>query len=96
LSNELCSLKPRVDRLTKCVEFLLSNEGRVLKTKFYSAVIHSQRRFSYKEVLGILQRKPADPIEQMLHHAHELAQRIRRSVMGASIVMAFPSKRWRP
>ncbi|MGH7973737.1 MAG: RNB domain-containing ribonuclease, partial [Limisphaerales bacterium] len=30
LSNELCSLKPEVDRLTKSVEFLLSSEGRVL------------------------------------------------------------------
>ena len=29
LSNELCSLKPNVDRLTKCVEFLVSNDGRV-------------------------------------------------------------------
>ena len=52
LSNELCSLKPDVDRLTKCVEFLLSSEGRVLKTKFYPAVIHSKRRFTYKEVFG--------------------------------------------
>ena len=79
LSNELCSLKPNVDRLTKCVEFLVSNDGRVLNTKFYSAVIHSQRRFAYGDVLEILQRAPADdPIEQMLHHAHELAQKIRR------------------
>ena len=54
LSNELCSLKPNVDRLTKCVEFLVSNDGRVLNAKFYSAVIHSQRRFTYGEVLEIL------------------------------------------
>ena len=52
LSNELCSLKPNVDRLTKCVEFLLSGDGRVLKTKFYPAVIHSKRRFTYQEVFG--------------------------------------------
>ena len=58
LSNELCSLKPNVDRLTKCVEFLVSHDGRVLATKFYSAIIHSQRRFAYSEVLEILQRKP--------------------------------------
>ena len=58
LSNELCSLKPDVDRLTKCVEFLISNDGRVLNSKFYPAVIHSQRRFNYGEVLAILQRKP--------------------------------------
>jgi ribonuclease R len=29
LSNELCSLKPDVDRLTKCAEFFISNEGQV-------------------------------------------------------------------
>ncbi len=52
LSNELCSLKPNVDRLTKCVEFLVSNDGRVLSTKFYSAVIHSQRRFTYARGAG--------------------------------------------
>jgi len=28
LSNELCSLKPNVDRLTKCVEFLVAHDGR--------------------------------------------------------------------
>jgi len=96
LSNELCSLKPKVDRLTKCVEFLVSNEGRVLKTQFYSAVIYSQRRFTYKEVLGILQRKPADPIEQMLHHAHELAQRIRRLRFKAgSLDLDFPETKIR-
>jgi ribonuclease R len=97
LSNELCSLKPDVDRLTKCVEFLVSNDGRVLNAKFYSAVIHSQRRFTYGEVLEILQRKPAsDPIEQMLHQAHELAQRIRRSRFKAgSLDLDFPETRIR-
>ncbi len=97
LSNELCSLKPGVDRLTKCVEFLVSNEGRVLNAKFYSAVIHSQRRFSYGEVLTILQRKPApDPIEQMLHRAHELAQRIRRLRFKAgSLDLNFPETKIR-
>src|SRR5206468_3742248 len=70
LSNELCSLKPNVDRLAKCVEFLLSNDGQVLSTKFYAAVIHSKRRFSYPEVLQILQRKPAGDIERMLHDAN--------------------------
>jgi len=78
LSNGLCSLKPGVDRLTKCMEVLLSKEGRVLKTRFYSAVIHSQRRFTYREAFEVLQRRPDGPIETMLHAAHELAQRIRR------------------
>lgn len=96
LSNELCSLKPNVDRLTKCVEFVVSNEGRVLQTKFYPAVIHSKRRFSYQEVFGILQRKPAGEIEQMLHEAHELAQRIRRLRFNAgSLDLDFPETKIR-
>src|SRR6185503_17082012 len=80
LSNELCSLKPNVDRLTKCVEFIVANDGRVLSTKFYPAVVHSQRRFTYKEVFAILQRVgpeagAPESIVQMLHDAHELAQK---------------------
>ena len=97
LSNELCSLKPNVDRLTKCVEFLVANDGRVLSTKFHSAVIHSQRRFAYKQVLEILQRAPTDePIEQMLHQAHELAQKIRRARFKAgSLELDFPEMKIR-
>ena len=91
LSNELCSLKPNVDRLTKCVEFLISGEGRVLKTKFYPAVIHSKRRFTYKEVLAVLQREPQDAIERMLHEANSLAQKIRRLRFKAgSLDLDFP------
>ena len=96
LSNELCSLKPGVDRLTKCVEFLLSAEGRVLQTKFYPAVIRSQRRFSYKEALAVLLKKPTDPIAQMLHRANELAQRLRRARFKAgSLDLDFPETKIR-
>lgn len=96
LSNELCSLKPNVDRLTKCVEFVVSDDGRVLKTKFHSAVIHSQRRFTYKEALAVLQRKPVNGIEQMLHDANELAQRIRRLRFKAgSLDLDFPEMKIR-
>ena len=96
LSNELCSLKPNVDRLTKCVEFLVSDEGRVLKMRFYPAVIRSKRRFTYKEVLAILQRKPDDRIEQMLHDANALAQRIRRLRFKAgSLDLDFPEMKIR-
>ena len=96
LSNELCSLKPGVDRLTKCVEFLVSRDGHVLATRFYPAVIHSQRRFAYREVLELLQRPPAGPIERMLHDANELAQRIRRLRFKAgSLDLDFPESKIR-
>src|SRR5258705_12842881 len=44
----------------------------------------------------MLERKPADPIEQMLHHAHELAQRIRRLRFKAgSLDLDFPETKIR-
>lgn len=96
LSNELCSLKPNVDRLTKCVEFLIADDGRVLSSKFYAAVIHSKRRFSYQEAFGILQRKPSGPIEEMLHQANGLAQRIRRLRFKAgALELDFPEMKIR-
>jgi ribonuclease R len=96
LSNELCSLKPHVDRLTKCVEFLLSADGQVLKTHFYPALIRSQRRHNYKEVLTLLQREPTDAIEQMLHDANAMAQKIRRARFKAgSLDLDFPETKIR-
>ena len=96
LSNELCSLKPQVDRLTKCVEFLLSAEGQVLKTQFYAAVIRSQRRYNYRDVFALLQRPPVDPTEQMLHDVNGLAQKIRRARFKAgSLDLDFPETKVR-
>ena len=96
LSNELCSLKPQVDRLTKCVEFRLSPDGRVLESQFYPAVIHSRRRFSYREALEILGQPPSGPVEQMLHHANALAQKIRRLRFHAgALELDFPEMKIR-
>lgn len=91
LSNELCSLKPGVDRLTKCVEFLFSPEGHVLQTRFYPAVIHSRRRLTYAEALELIRGPARDPISRMLHQAHRLAQRLRqRRFAQGALDLDFP------
>ncbi len=96
LSNELCSLKPEVDRLTKCVEFLLSDGGQVLRTQFYPAIIHSRRRYHYREALEVLQRQPRDETERMLHHANQLAQKVRRARFAAGALdLNFPETKLR-
>ncbi len=77
LSNELCSLKPGVDRLARSVEFVLTESGRVEQVKFHSTVICSKRRYAYEEAMAVLERKPSDDIERMLHDAHRLAQKLR-------------------
>ncbi len=96
LSNELCSLKPRVDRLTKCVEFLISHDGKVLSSRCYPAVIHSQRRYSYEEALAVLVGSPTDELEEMLQEAGRLAQIIRkRRFESGSLELDFPESRIR-
>ncbi len=96
LSNELCSLKPQVDRLSKCVEFAISDQGEVLRSKCYAAVIHSQRRFSYEEAFKVLQGEPRDEIERMLHDANRLAQRIRKlRFRNGSLNLDFPETKIR-
>ncbi|MEC5127315.1 ribonuclease R [Verrucomicrobiales bacterium BCK34] len=96
LSNELCSLKPHVDRLSKCVEFLINNDGKVLKAQFHEAVIHSKRRYSYEEAFEVLGRKPKDEIENMLVNAGELAMKIRkRRFANGALDLDFPETKIR-
>jgi len=90
LSNHLCSLVPRIDRLTKCVEFLLTDSGRVLKSRFYSAVIHSKRRYTYEEAMSVLSSPAIGSFAQMLHQANHLAQRIRqRRIQSGALNLDF-------
>ncbi|WP_395749763.1 ribonuclease R [Prosthecobacter sp.] len=96
LSNELCSLKPNVDRLTKCVEFVLTKDGHVESSKFYPSVIRSKRRFTYKEAFAVIQVPPNNETEQMLHDAHAMAQKIRHlRFKNGSLDMDFPENKIR-
>jgi ribonuclease R len=61
LSNELCSLKPEVDRLVMVCEMDVSSGGVVKSYEFYPAVIHSQARLTYTRVAAVIEGREADP-----------------------------------
>ncbi len=50
LSNGLCSLKPRTDRLAMVCEMNIDIDGQVTHHEFYEAVIHSNARLTYDQV----------------------------------------------
>lgn len=50
LSNDLCSLKPDVDRLTFSVLMDLDRRGKIQTYAIRKTVIHSRKRFTYEEV----------------------------------------------
>ncbi|RDD30772.1 ribonuclease R [Prosthecochloris sp. ZM] len=54
LSEEICSLNPKVDRLAFSIFFKMSPQGEVLQHEFQKTVINSKRRFTYEEVDAIL------------------------------------------
>ncbi len=55
LSNGLCSLKPRVDRLAMVCEMEIDKGGVVTTSHFYEAVIHSHARLTYTQVGQIIE-----------------------------------------
>jgi ribonuclease R len=50
LSNELCSLKPEVDRLCMVCDMDVTAQGTIKHYRFYPAVMHSRARLTYTQV----------------------------------------------
>ncbi|PCI79573.1 MAG: ribonuclease R [SAR86 cluster bacterium] len=74
LSNGLCSLKPKVDRLTMVCEMEISASGEMTDYSFYEAVIHSHARMTYNEVSDIVEPAQSDAqksIQATIKKRHE-------------------------
>jgi ribonuclease R len=54
LSDELCSLQPRVDRLCLVADMQISAAGQLLESRFYPAVMRSQARLTYNQAFAAL------------------------------------------
>ena len=50
LSNGICSLKPKVERLCFVCDMQMDFEGKVTHSKFYEAVMNSHARLTYTQV----------------------------------------------
>ena len=54
VSNHLCSLNPRTDRLAMSVMMHISRDGEVRDYSFHNSVIHSKERMTYDDVQRII------------------------------------------
>jgi ribonuclease R len=66
LSNGICSLNPKVERLCMVCEMQVDHDGEVIRSKFYPAVMRSHARLTYNRVWQAIGEKDADA-------RHELA-----------------------
>jgi len=55
LSNNICSLKPGVDRLTISCDMEIDKQGKVVKYEIYPSVIKSYKRMTYSKINKIFE-----------------------------------------
>lgn len=86
LSNGICSLNPHVDRLCMVAEMVINAEGKMTRSRFYRAVIHSKARLTYTQVADWLSAGHADekhqplfPQLQSLHDLYQILLKTRKS-----------------
>lgn len=76
LSNDICSLVPNEDRLTYSAVFMIDKNGAVQHRWFGETVIHSDKRFSYEEAQGVLD-KGVGPFAEELKILNGIAYKLR-------------------
>ena len=107
LSNDLCSLKPNLDRACLTVEIILDNNGIKKTHKFFQSIIKSAKRFTYNEVEDIINNKASlDNLDKItlkvinsLYQVYNLLEK-QRQIRGAlnlnlpERVISFDQKGW--
>ncbi len=66
LSNELCSLKPGVERACLAVHLWLDREGRAHRHRFERGLMRSAARLTYEEVQAAIDGRPNDATRALI------------------------------
>ena len=75
LSNDLCSLRPKVDRLCMVCEMTVSARGRVSGYRFFEGIMNSSARLTYTRVARLLE-EGADAVREEDPEAAAMAPRL--------------------
>lgn len=92
LSNGICSLNPKVDRLTLSCEMEITPEGEVVKHEIFQSVIKTTERMTYSDVNKILVDKDEElrekyaPLVPMFEEMEELAAILRKKRMNRGAI----------
>jgi ribonuclease R len=76
LSNHICSLNPKEDKLTYSAVFELNDKSEVLNEWFGRSIINSDKQFSYKEAQKVIDTGDGD-MKDMVLLLHKLARQLR-------------------
>ncbi|MGK5594716.1 MAG: ribonuclease R family protein [Parachlamydiaceae bacterium] len=91
LSENLCSLKPKVNRLTVSVLMSFNTTGEMIDYKIVRSVIKSAHRFTYREAKQVLDGKKKSPHQASLKLMVELCQLLKKKrYERGSVEFAMP------
>ena len=76
LSNGLCSLRPKEDKLCFSAVFELDENANIITEWYGKTIIHSDRRFSYEEVQEVIENQKGD-FDQEILKLNALAYKLR-------------------
>lgn len=77
LSNELCSLRPKEDKLCFSAVFEMNHRSEVRNCWLGRTVIHSDHRYTYEEVQDIIDNE-SGLYAQEIQTLHQMAQKLRK------------------
>jgi ribonuclease R len=83
LSNGLCSLNPKVDRLCMVCEMRVNAQGKVTGAEFYDAVMRSKARLTYGEVSALLEGRSKASVPRDLHGPVRELHALYKALAGA-------------
>ncbi len=77
LSDDLCSLRPHIIRLTKVCEMKFNKQGNMVSSRFADAYICSSARLTYQEAYDMLQGHGEGEIPELVRETWRLASLLR-------------------
>lgn len=78
LSDNLCSLKEKVRRLCVSVLVDIDNEGNVVHYRIVKSIIKSQKRFTYREALEVIEGRKKSKHKETLLNMVKLTKLLKR------------------
>ncbi len=78
LSNDLCSLNPKEEKLTFSAVFIMNDNGDVLERWFGKTIINSWERFTYEAAQEVLEGKSKKYSKELLK-LNEIAKKLKKA-----------------
>lgn len=85
ISNVLCSLRPKEDKLTFSAVFQMTPKGQVKEYWLGKTIIHSAHRFTYEDVQDIIEKQEGQFSDEVLL-LNSIAQRLRKKRFDAGAI----------